>query len=106
MRADIVSVNGLSPIRRQAIIWINAVLLLYGPLGTNKEQKRKLFIHENAYESVVWEMADILSRGRWVNTYSITASRSRYSIEHPLQWNVIAIVRNSLRWNKINANRT
>ena len=27
--------NGLSPWRRQAIIWINAVLLLIGPLGTN-----------------------------------------------------------------------
>ena len=27
--------NGLSPDRRQAIIWINAGLLLIGPLGTN-----------------------------------------------------------------------
>ena len=27
--------NGLSPDRRQAIIWTNAVLLLIGPLGTN-----------------------------------------------------------------------
>ena len=27
--------NGLSPDRRQAIIWINAGILLIGPLGTN-----------------------------------------------------------------------
>ena len=27
--------NGLSPYRRQAIIWTNAGLLLIGPLGTN-----------------------------------------------------------------------
>ena len=31
----IVSDNGLSPYRRQAIIWTNAGLLLIGPLGTN-----------------------------------------------------------------------
>ena len=27
--------NGLSPGRRQAIIWINAGILLIGPVGTN-----------------------------------------------------------------------
>ena len=27
--------NGLSPVRRQAIIWTNAGMLLIGPLGTN-----------------------------------------------------------------------
>ena len=31
----IVSNNGLSPGRRQAIIWNNAGILLIGPLGTN-----------------------------------------------------------------------
>ena len=31
----IVSDNGLSPYRRQAIIWTNAGILLIGPLGTN-----------------------------------------------------------------------
>ena len=33
--AIIGSDNGLSPGRRQAIIWTNAGLLLIGPLGTN-----------------------------------------------------------------------
>ena len=27
--------NGLSPVRRQAVIWTNAGILLIGPLGTN-----------------------------------------------------------------------
>ena len=31
----ITSDNGLSPTRRQAIIWTNAGILLIGPLGTN-----------------------------------------------------------------------
>ena len=33
--AIIGSDNGLSPGRRQAIIWANAGILLIGPLGTN-----------------------------------------------------------------------
>ena len=44
--------NGLSPDRRQAIIWTSAGMLLIGPLGTN-------FIEENALENVVCEMASI-----------------------------------------------
>ena len=34
-RAIIGSDNGLSPVRRQAIIWTNAGILLIEPLGTN-----------------------------------------------------------------------
>ena len=37
-------------------------------LQGNLNQNTKLFIHENALENVVCEMAAILSRGRWVNT--------------------------------------
>ena len=59
--------NGLSPIRRQVIICINAGSLCIGPLGTNFNENliknTKLFIHENAYENIVCEMA-ILPRGR------------------------------------------
>ena len=55
--------NGLSPGRRQAITWTNAGILLIGPLGTNWKFNRNsnIFIHENAIESVVCEMAAILS---------------------------------------------
>ena len=45
--------NGVSPDRRQAIIWTNAGILLIGPLGTNF--------------SVVWKMSSILSRSQCDN---------------------------------------
>ena len=67
----IVSDNGLLPGRHQAIFWTNAALLPIGPLGTNfmwnSNWNKILFIHENAIETVVCEMAAILSRGRYVN---------------------------------------
>ena len=47
--------DGLSPGQRQAIIWTNAGIL------------SNIFIHENAIESVVCEMAAILSRPQCVN---------------------------------------
>ena len=50
--------NGLSPARRQAIVWSNAGILLIGPLGTNLSQ-------ENAFECV-GEMTVISSRTQCV----------------------------------------
>ena len=38
-------------------------------LQWNFNQNKKLFIHENASENTVCEMAAILSRGRWVKWY-------------------------------------
>ena len=35
-------------------------------LRWNSNRNTKLFIHENAFENVLCEMATILSRGRWV----------------------------------------
>ena len=55
--AIIGSDNGLSPGRRQAIIWNNAGILLIGPLGTNFSE-----MQWNAIENVVWKMEAILSR--------------------------------------------
>ena len=63
--------NGLSPDRRQAIIWTNAGLLLIGPLWTNFSEILIEIItfsfKENAFESVVCETAAILSRPQCVN---------------------------------------
>ena len=57
--------NGLSPVRCQAVIWTNAGILLIGPLETNFSAIligiSNVFIHENPFENVVWEMATILS---------------------------------------------
>ena len=58
--------NGLSPVRRQAIIWTSDWILLIGLLRTNfcKNVNRNayIFIQENAFEYVVWKMATILPR--------------------------------------------
>ena len=37
----------------------------------NFNQNTQLFIHENASENIVCEMAAILSRERWVNLYRV-----------------------------------
>ena len=63
--------NGLSPGRRQAITWTNVGISLIEPLGTNFSEisigNSNIFIQENALESVVCEIASILSRPQWVN---------------------------------------
>ena len=55
--------NGLSPGRRQAIIWTNAGILFIGPLGTNFSEILTEILtfsfKENAFETVVCEMAAI-----------------------------------------------
>ena len=54
-------------VRRKAIILTNVALLLIGPLGTNfieiRIEIKTPYIHENAFETIVFEMATILSRG-------------------------------------------
>ena len=63
--------NGLSPGRRQAIIWTSAGILLTGTLGTkfsagNLNRNLYIFIQEHAFENIVWKMATILSRSQCV----------------------------------------
>ena len=70
--AIIGSDNGLSPGRRQPIIWTNAATLLIGPFGTNFSEililyNSYIFIRENPFENVVWKMAAILSQPQSVN---------------------------------------
>ena len=63
--------KGLSPGRRQAIIWTNAGILLITPLGTNFNEffyrNSYIFIQENAFQNVVCKIAAILSRPQCVN---------------------------------------
>ena len=68
---NIGSGNGLLPVLYQAITWNNTDL----SIGTSRNklqwilnQNTKLFIQENAYEYVIYEMLAILSKGRWVNS--------------------------------------
>ena len=61
--------NGLSPGRRQAIMWTNAGILLIGPnlIGQKFHRNSSIFIHKNTIESVVCETVAILSRPQCVN---------------------------------------
>ena len=64
--------NGLSPGRRQAIIWTNAGILLIGPLGINFSEilfETNIFIQENAFENAVCKIVSILSQPQWINTH-------------------------------------
>ena len=63
--------NGLSPDRRQAIILTNDGILLIGPLGTNFSEIL-IEILTFLFESVVWEMAAILSRTQCVKWLHLT----------------------------------
>ena len=62
--------NGLSPGRRQSIIWTNAGILLIGPLGTNFNETSRIiyFIQENGFQNVVRKLTEIVSRPHCVNT--------------------------------------
>ena len=64
--------DGLSPGRRQAIIWTNAGILLIGPLGTNFSEIivgiQTFSFRKNALENVVCVIASISSRPQWVKT--------------------------------------
>ena len=64
--------NGVSPGRRQAIIWSNGGIIFIRTLGTNFSEmlskKSYIVIHENSFQNVVCEMAAILSRSQCVKT--------------------------------------
>ena len=66
--------NGLSPGRHQAIIWTNVDILSIAPQRTyqwNFIWNATIFIQENAFEHIVWEMAAILIRRGGVNSHTI-----------------------------------
>ena len=68
--AIIGSDNGLSPGRRQAIIWSNAGIFYWTighKLQRNIYRNWYIFIRENPFENVVWNTAAILSRSQYVN---------------------------------------
>ena len=71
--------NGLSPGRRQTIIWTNAGILIIGSLGTNfLNLNSKIVIQENAFESVVWKMAAILPWPQYVKDVNWTSNHKLY----------------------------
>ena len=63
--------------------WVIVNWTLGKKLQWNFNQNTKLFIHENAYENIVCEMAPIMSRVRWVQVRSHMRGRRR--VENWLQ---------------------
>ena len=68
-KLTIIGLNyGLSPGRRPAIMWVNAVILLIVPSGTNFSEiliEIDIFARK-AIENIVWKMGAILSRSQCV----------------------------------------
>ena len=61
--------NDLSPGQREAITWTNAGILLIGlrnKLQWTFNRNSYIFMQENAFEMVVYEIAAILSRSQCV----------------------------------------
>ena len=58
-------------------------------LQWNFIQNTEIFIHENASENIICEMAAILSRGRWVKLYLLNESRYWWTLNKlEKKWNV------------------
>ena len=76
------SVNGLSPGWLQGIIWINAGILLIGPLGTDFNEiliRFQTFAFKNGLENVVCKMVATLSRRPCVKSWYIEVWWDRYA---------------------------
>ena len=99
--AIIVSDNGLSPGRRQAIIWTNAGILLTGPLGTNFNEiliEIQIFSFKKMHlKNIVCETAAILSRPQCVNVFAEYQSvkktaRKSLHLQRTSNWNVVLLI--------------
>ena len=81
--------NGLSPSRRQPIIWTNDGILLIRPLGKklqwNFNRNPNIFIRENAFEIVVCEMVAILSRPQWDKTHQYPCGTHFAQVTHRIR---------------------
>ena len=84
--------NGLSPDQRQAIIWTNAGLLLFGPLKTNfSEILIEIFIQENALK---------VSSAK-LRPFCLCLNVLIYGIQLPARSADHAIVYSSQKWNLV-----
>ena len=73
--------NGLSPGRRQGVIWTNAGILLFGPLGTNFSEiliKIYAFSFRKIHLKMSGKMASMLSRPQCVD--------KGVHLTHTLEW--------------------
>ena len=79
----IVSDNGLSPGRRQAIIWTNAGILLIGPLGTNFSEIL-IGIQTFSFKKIHLKMSSAKWRPLWLGLNVLKARGSCYRLHHKI----------------------
>ena len=85
--------NGLSPGRRQAIIWTNAGILLIGPLGTNLSE-----ILSEIYTFSLKKMHLKMSSGKWrpfclgLNVLKGSVAVLNHIMKTPRQGNAFGII--------------
>ena len=94
---NIGSDNGLSPGRRQAIIWTNAGILLIGPLGTNFSEiaiKIHIFLFKKMYlkmSSGEWRPfclgLNVLTLSLWKNQFPI-----HIMLKSPIESNIFRVL--------------
>ena len=75
--------NGLSPGRRETIIWTDDGIALIGALGSklqwNLNRNLYSFIQENEFVNVIWKLAVTFFRPQYVNNF-IRVTKSNFSI--------------------------
>ena len=81
--------NGLSPVRRQTIIWTNAGILLIGFLGINFSgillEINIFSFKKKAFETVVYKTAPVSSRPQWVYAETVFPGiRVDINFQHPI----------------------
>ena len=85
-------------------IWVIVNWTLRNKLQWNFNQNTKLFIHEKASENIVYEMAAILSRERWVNclyTYSLPShslTKSWFHTKSNFKWKIKSVCYDKQFW--------
>ena len=74
--------NGLSPGRRQAIIWTITGILLIGLIGTNfiGTNFNEVLIEINTFENAVWNLSAILSWPQYVNLQTIQHMKDSWNL--------------------------
>ena len=73
--------NGLSPDRRQAIIWTNAGILLIGPLGTNFSEL-SIEILTFSFKKMRLKVSSAKRRPFWLGLYVLKRCPLKHSITH------------------------
>ena len=99
--------NGLSPVRRQAIIWTTTGIFLILPSGKNFHEilikKSYIFIKENTFENVVWKLHNITCMHYWFRFGAQIAKYWTFWGPTGNKWTILLIIftwnlENQLSW--------